>query len=65
MNASRNETRSEIFNLRDEQLVNLANDLAKNAVPAGTFAGSQDFVLRFHDGKATATNSGGQGGGQN
>jgi len=51
--------------LRDEQLVNVPNDLIKNAVPVGTFAGPQDFVLRFHDDKLIATNSGGQGSGQN
>ena len=65
MNIPRNETRPEILNLRDEQLVNVPNDLIKNAVPVGTFAGPQDFVLRFHDDKLVATNSGGQGGGQN
>ena len=47
--------------LRDEQLVNVPKHLIKNAVPVGTFAGPQDFVLRFHDDKLVATNSGGQG----
>ena len=65
MNAPQSETRPEILNLRDEQLGNVPNGLIKNAVPVGTFAGPQDFVLRFHDGKLVATNSGGQGGGQN
>ena len=65
MNAPQNETRPESPNLRDEQLGNIPNGLIKNAVPVGTFAGPQDFVLRFHDGKLVAMNSGGQGGGQN
>ena len=51
--------------LSDEQLVNVPNDLIKNAVPVGTFAGPQDCVLRFHDDKLVATNSGRQGSGQN
>jgi hypothetical protein len=61
MNAPRNEKRPEFLPLRDEQLVNVPNDQIKNAVPVGTFAGPQDFVLRFHDDKLVATNSGGQG----
>ena len=51
--------------LSDEQLANPANELLKNAVPIGKFAGAQDFVLRFNDGKQVAANSGKQGGGQN
>ena len=65
MNAPQSETRPEILNLRDEQLGNVPNGLIKNAVPVGTFAGPQDFVLRFQDGKPVAANSGKQGGGQN
>jgi hypothetical protein len=65
MNTPQNETCPEIPNLRDEQLGNVPDGLIKNAVPLGTFAGPQDFVLRFHDGKLVATDSGGQGGGQN
>ena len=34
-------------------------------VPIGTFAGSQDFVLRIRKGKPIAANTGDQGGGQN
>jgi hypothetical protein len=33
--------------------------------PIGTFAGSQDFVLRIHNGTPIAANTGDQGGGQN
>jgi hypothetical protein len=65
VNAPRDETRPDILDLRDERLVNVPNELIKNAVPVGTFAGPQNLVLRFHDGKLVATNSGGQGGGQN
>ena len=51
--------------LSDQQLANPANELLKNAVPIGKFAGAQDFVLRFHDGKLVGANSGKQGDGQN
>ena len=51
--------------LSEEQLANPSNELLKNAVPIGKFAGAQDFVLRFHDGKLVAANSGRRGGGQN
>jgi hypothetical protein len=34
-------------------------------VPIGTFAGSQEFILRIRDGKPVAANTGDQGGGQN
>ena len=64
MNVPRNETSTEIP-LSDEQLANPSNELLKNAVPIGIFAGPQDFVLRFRDGKLVAANSGKQGGGQN
>ena len=33
--------------------------------PIGTFAGSQDFILRVRNGKPVAANTGDQGGGQN
>jgi len=33
--------------------------------PIGTFAGSQDFILRVRNGKPVAGNTGDQGGGQN
>ena len=64
MNVPQNETSTEI-SLSDEQLANPSNELLKNAVPIGKFAGPQDFVLRFHDGRLVAANSGKQGGGQN
>lgn len=34
-------------------------------VPIGTFAGSQEFILRIRNGKPVAANTGDQGGGQN
>jgi hypothetical protein len=33
--------------------------------PIGTFAGSQEFILRICNGKPIAANTGDQGGGQN
>jgi hypothetical protein len=64
MNIPQNETCIEIPS-SDEQLANPSSELLKNAVHIGKFAGPQDFVLRFHDGKSVAANSGKQGGGQN
>jgi hypothetical protein len=37
----------------------------KEFVPIGTFADSQEFILRIRDGKPVAANTGDQGGGQN
>jgi hypothetical protein len=34
-------------------------------VPIGTFANSQEFILRIRNGKPVAANTGDQGGGQN
>jgi hypothetical protein len=34
-------------------------------VPIGTFAGSEEFILRVSNGKPVAANTGDQGGGQN
>ena len=34
-------------------------------VPMGTFAGSQDFILRIRNGRPIIANTGDQGGGQN
>jgi hypothetical protein len=34
-------------------------------VPIGTFAGSQEFILRIRNGDPVAANTGDQGGGQN
>jgi hypothetical protein len=34
-------------------------------VPIGTFAGSQEFILRIRNGEPVAANTGDQGGGQN
>lgn len=65
MNVPQNETCPESLGLGEERSADVSNDLMKNAVPIGTFAGPQDFVFRFHEGKPAATNSGGQGGGQN
>lgn len=65
MNVPQDETSTGVRNLYDEKAANPSNELLKNAVPVGTFAGPQDFVLRFHDGKLVAANSGKQGGGQN
>jgi hypothetical protein len=64
MNVPQSETSTEIP-LSDQQPANPSNELLKNAVPIGNFAGPQDFVLRFHDGKLVAADSGKQGGGQN
>jgi hypothetical protein len=40
-------------------------DLLKMRKPVGSFAGSQDFVLRIRNGKLVAADTGEQGGGQN
>jgi hypothetical protein len=40
-------------------------DLLANLAPIGTFAGTNDFVVRIRNGKPVAANTGGQGGGQN
>jgi hypothetical protein len=64
MNVPQNVTSTEIP-FSDQPLSNPANELLKIAVPIGKFAGPQDFVLRFQDGKPVAANSGKQGGGQN
>jgi hypothetical protein len=40
-------------------------DLFKTRSPIGSFAGTQDFVLRIRNGKLVAANTGDQGGGQN
>ena len=64
MNVTQHETSTEISQ-SEEQRANPSNELLKDAVPIGKFAGPQDFVLRFHDGKLVAANSGKQGGGQN
>ena len=64
MNVPQNETSTEIP-LSDEQRATPSNELLKNAVPIGKFAGPQDLVLRFHDEKLVAADSGKQGGGQN
>jgi hypothetical protein len=45
-------------NLKD---MNLTEDL----VPVGTFAGSQDFIVRVRNGSSVAANTGDQGSGQN
>jgi hypothetical protein len=64
MNVPHNETTTEIP-LSDERLGNPSNELLWNAVPIGKFAGPQDFVLRFYDGKLIAANSRQPRGGQN
>ena len=64
MNVPQYEKSTEIP-LSDEQRATPSNELLKSAVPIGKFAGPQDFVLRFHDGKLVAADSGKQGGGQN
>ena len=64
MNVPQSETSTEIP-LSDQQPAYPSIELLKNAVPIGNFAGPQDFVLRFHDGKLVAADSGKQGGGQN
>jgi hypothetical protein len=40
-------------------------DLFKTRSPIGSFAGTQDFVIRIRNGKLVAANTGDQGGGQN
>jgi hypothetical protein len=40
-------------------------DFMTMAKPVGTFADEGDFILRIHDGKVIAANTGEQGGGQN
>jgi hypothetical protein len=37
----------------------------EKSVPIGTFAGSQDIIVRIRNGKPVAANTGDQGGGQN
>jgi hypothetical protein len=37
----------------------------ERCTPVGTFAGSNDFVVRIRDGKPTPADTGDQGGGQN
>jgi hypothetical protein len=40
-------------------------DLSKTRTPIGSFAGSQDFLIRMRNGKLVAADTGDQGGGQN
>jgi hypothetical protein len=40
-------------------------ELVANLVPIGTFAGTNDFVVRLRNGQPIAANTGDQGGGQN
>ena len=40
-------------------------ELVANLAPIGTFAGTNDFVVRIRNGKPIAANTGDQGGGQN
>jgi hypothetical protein len=42
-----------------------APDLSKLRQPVGSFAGSQDYVVRIRDGQFVAADTGDQGGGQN
>jgi hypothetical protein len=42
-----------------------AIDLFKTRTPIGSFAGSQDFVIRIRNGNVVAADTGDQGGGQN
>ena len=42
-----------------------AIDLPKMRTPIGSFAGSQDFLVRIRNGKLVAADTGDQGGGQN
>jgi hypothetical protein len=42
-----------------------SGDLAAVTAPMGTFAGTNDFVIRIRNGKPIAANTGAQGGGQN
>jgi hypothetical protein len=42
-----------------------AIDLFKTRTPIGSFAGSEDFVIRIRNGKLVAADTGDQGGGQN
>lgn len=65
MNMPQNEALTEVRTRGEERSTNLPDGLFRNAAPIGTFAGQQDFVVRFHDGKPVAMNSGEQGGGQN
>jgi hypothetical protein len=37
----------------------------QGCIPVGTFAGSDDFVVRIRDGRPTPSDTGDQGGGQN
>jgi hypothetical protein len=37
----------------------------EGCAPLGTFAGSNDFVVRIRDGRPTPADTGNQGGGQN
>ena len=40
-------------------------ELVANLAPIGTFAGTNDFVVRIRNGKPIAASTGDQGGGQN
>jgi hypothetical protein len=61
MNAVKTDSKSVM-----EQSDGLKNKLPlEEFVPIGTFAGSQEFILRIRDGKPVAANTGDQGGGQN
>jgi len=42
-----------------------AIDPANTRTPIGSFAGSQDFLIRIRNGKLVAADTGDQGGGQN
>jgi hypothetical protein len=42
-----------------------APDLSKLRIPVGSFAGSQDYVVRIRNGQFVAADTGDQGGGQN
>ena len=42
-----------------------AIDPLKTRTPIGSFAGSEDFVIRIRNGKLVAADTGDQGGGQN
>ena len=42
-----------------------AVDLPETRTPIGSFAGSQDFLIRIRNGKLVAADTGDQGGGQN
>ena len=65
MNALQNDQKQGTSHPQDSPITSSAVDQMKLAKPVGAFAGSTDLILRFHNGKLIAADTGDQGGGQN